>query len=255
MTKINVLGSEKSRLLFCVVMEYEKGGSLKDEIRFKLKNDKDKLYEKEEIFRIVQDVTSGLCYLLSKGLMHCDVSPHNILISKCRRMKLCDLESLKEIDYLTHTKMVGHRGYMSPELHLQNGINPENIDIWSLGMTILQILFPKYEIEKINMHRSELINEIQTFDKDLYQIIDQCLKEDPNERISSFELNKFVNLNILKDFFAIIDFQYCFITNLDGKIIVSKYSDDYYKSIEKEIETELINIMKRETKVNFCFQF
>ena len=127
------IGTEKS-IRYCLVMEDEEGGSLLEEIR------NEKKYSKEEILRIIQDITSGLYYLLSKGLVHRDIKPHNILKSKEGRMKLCDFEFLKEIDQTTHTTLVGHHGYMTPEFDFKNGKYTEKIDIWSLGMTLLQLL-------------------------------------------------------------------------------------------------------------------
>ena len=87
-------------------MEYEKHGGLLNEIR----NYREiaKKYSNDQFLRMIQDITSGLCYLISKGLMHRDIKPHNILISEEGRMKLCDFEFLKEIGHSKHTNFDFH---------------------------------------------------------------------------------------------------------------------------------------------------
>ena len=227
-------------------MEYEKGGSLLDEIR------NGKKYSKEEILRMIQDITSGLYYLHSKRLMHRDIKPHNILVSKGRRMKLCDLEFLKEIDHSKHSIAIGHPGYMAPEFDSKNGKYTEKIDIWCLGMTLLQILNRK-GIDYLSNNRNKYLEEIKKIDKDLYYICEQCLKEIPEQRVSALKLNEYVNIQ-LKDFFAMKDFQYCFVTSSEGKILSSKYENILYKDFEAEIEKEIMKILKNDKPIGFFFE-
>ena len=220
-------------------MEFEKGGSLLDSIR----NGKE--YSKDEILRMIQDITSGLCYLLSKGLMHRDIKPHNILISEEGRMKLCDFEFLKDIDHSTHSITIGHPGYMAPEFNLQNGKYTEKIDIWSLGMTLLQILTKK-GIMELSSHRNKYLEEIKEINKDIYDICELCLKENPDERISAKDLNEHVH-KILSDFFRI---NVCLITSTKGKILFSKFAKESSKIYEKDIEEQISIILQQDVKVS-----
>ena len=238
--KTNNFG-KKETMLYCIVMEYEREGSLLDELK------KSKKYKKEELLRIAQDITSGLCYLNSIGLIHRDIKPHNILISKGRRMKLCDLEFLKEIDHSKHTTLVGHRGYMAPEFNWQDGKYTEKIDIWSFGMTILQ-LYIGHSIDNINSSKMEYMEQLKSFDIFLSGMVDKCLIENPDKRISALKLNNMINLK-LKDFFEMKSFQYCFLTTPEGKILYSKYIYKERKNYEIEIEKQIKIILKNDLKV------
>jgi len=228
-------------------MEYEKCGSLLNEIRNY--REISKKHSNEQFFRMIQDITSGLCYLLSEGLMHRDIKPHNILISEEGRMKLCDFESLKEIDQSTHTIAVGHRGYMAPEFDLKNGKYSEKIDIWSLGMTLLQTYF-HLSIREIEGKRLKFLEDLESLNKDLYLVCEQCLKVYSKDRISALKLNEYVNIQ-LKDFFEMKDLQYGFLTTSKGEIVSSKYINNSYKNIEKEIEVEIQKILSCDVKVRF----
>ena len=69
---------------YYIVMEFVEGGSLRDFLVSRKK------LEPSEALRILEDVTSGLCYAASRGVTHRDIKPTNILISAQRAAKLVD---------------------------------------------------------------------------------------------------------------------------------------------------------------------
>jgi eukaryotic-like serine/threonine-protein kinase len=76
------------------------------------------------------------------GLVHRDVSPHNILVSYEGAVKVCDFGIARAAGRLHHTEHGGVKGklsYMSPEQALGQAID-RRADIYSLGVVLHELL-------------------------------------------------------------------------------------------------------------------
>jgi serine/threonine protein kinase len=93
-------------------------------------------------------------HLHAQNIIYRDFKPDNLLISPHPRMKLADFGN---VHFLSDNENVirgleGTPSYMSPEMRMGRYYNTKT-DIWSLGITILHILFhndttfPNFEIE------------------------------------------------------------------------------------------------------------
>lgn len=91
------------------------------------------------------EIVKGLDYINSKGIMHRDIKPHNIVIDHDRkRLKLIDF-GLAEY-YVPHQEYnvrVASRYFKAPELLLENPLYDYSVDMWSLGCLFAGILFLK----------------------------------------------------------------------------------------------------------------
>jgi mitogen-activated protein kinase kinase 5 len=97
--------------------------------------------------RIVVAVVKGLKYLWSLKIMHRDVKPSNLLVNTRGQVKLCDFGvSVQLVNSIAKT-FVGTNAYMAPERILggQYGVHSE---VWSLGVTILEIALGYYPFRK-----------------------------------------------------------------------------------------------------------
>lgn len=97
--------------------------------------------------RFVRDILCGLSYLHSKGIVHCDIKPHNVLLAMDGQCKLSDFGSAMrraatdgEIEDVIELR--GTPGYMAPEV-AKGGLPTPKSDIFSLGVTILELLLGK----------------------------------------------------------------------------------------------------------------
>lgn len=97
--------------------------------------------------RFVRDILCGLSYLHSKGIVHCDIKPHNVLLAMDGQCKLSDFGSAirraatdGQIDDIIELR--GTPGYMAPEV-AKGGLPTPKSDIFSLGITILELLLSK----------------------------------------------------------------------------------------------------------------
>lgn len=92
-------------------------------------------------------------HLHSRNIIYRDVKPDNLLISSHPRIKLADFGN---VEFLPDSNAVvrgleGTISYMSPEMRRGSYYNTKT-DIWSLGMTLLNLLFhdeedfPNFEV-------------------------------------------------------------------------------------------------------------
>ncbi len=119
-----------------MVMELVRGGSLRDKIG---KVGKQKKIDISEAISILRGVLNGLKIIHKKHIIHRDIKPENILLDG-RTPKIADLGIGRMIspDEMASTA-VGTLFYMPPELLLGKPAT-FNVDIWSLGVTLYEMV-------------------------------------------------------------------------------------------------------------------
>jgi casein kinase II subunit alpha len=99
--------------------------------------------DEKEIRHYMLELLKALDYINSKGIMHRDIKPHNIVIDhEKRKLKLIDF-GLAEyyIPNQEYNVRVASRYFKGPELLLENPIYDYSVDMWSLGCLFAGILF------------------------------------------------------------------------------------------------------------------
>lgn len=116
-----------------IVMAYMSGGTLADLIT---QGPLDPI----ETTRIVQEMADALDYAHSKGIIHRDFKPNNVLLDEKRNTYLTDFGLAKMGEsHLTRTGILGTPSYMAPEQAEPNSLTPA-ADVYALGVTIFQML-------------------------------------------------------------------------------------------------------------------
>jgi serine/threonine protein kinase len=98
------------------------------------------------IFHIFSQVLRGLSYLREKHqIIHRDVKPSNVLVNSQGEIKICDFGVSGQLIDSMANSFVGTRSYMSPE-RLQGSQYSVASDVWSLGLSLLEMSLGMYPI-------------------------------------------------------------------------------------------------------------
>jgi len=137
------------------------------------------------IVDIVMDIASGLCYLHSRNppIMHRDLASKNILLSKSGQAKIADLGVAKiTLDaQASHTRHPGTDLYMPVETVMDNDEYDHSIDVYGLGVIILELAIGRDPIATQCLKRVsnfiEVVPETERRQKDFDELDQSCNKE------------------------------------------------------------------------------
>jgi eukaryotic-like serine/threonine-protein kinase len=98
--------------------------------------------------KILLQIVEALYYFHSKGYVHCDVKPDNLLISRDANIKLIDFTISTKVKtglgriFGGGSKVQGTRSYMSPEQIRNQRLDPIS-DVYSLGCVFFELVTGK----------------------------------------------------------------------------------------------------------------
>ena len=162
------------------------------------------IQELERSCRIIYQIASALKHMHKIGVIHRDIKAENVLFDNNGRVKLCDFGSSTRSKYepnlswtpleraTVEEEMQRHTTplYRPPEIletYLHYPINCA-IDVWALGCLIYFMRFGQHAFP--DSGKLSIVNCCYSIAKDvskddpLVSIIRQCLKPDPNERLT-----------------------------------------------------------------------
>ncbi|MBR0575444.1 Stk1 family PASTA domain-containing Ser/Thr kinase [Proteiniclasticum sp. BAD-10] len=127
------VGSEGN--IHYIVMEYVKGQTLKEIIRSK------GMLPNEEILNYSYQISRALESAHNSNIIHRDIKPHNIIITRDNLVKVTDFGIAKHSDSATITnsgKIIGSAHYFSPE-QARGNMTDRRSDIYSLGIVMYEM--------------------------------------------------------------------------------------------------------------------
>lgn len=131
---VNVYDVGEDRGLYYMVMELVEGITLKEYIE-----KKGRLSHKEVISIAIQ-MCSGIGAAHVAGIIHRDIKPQNIIISKDGKVKVTDFGIAKAVTSNTiSTNAMGSVHYTSPE-QARGGFSDQKSDIYSIGITLYEMV-------------------------------------------------------------------------------------------------------------------
>jgi len=174
----------------CLVMEFCPS-SLREERKVKQK------FTENEVRKVLRDICLGLSYLHRHNIVHLDIKPENILISKSKKYKIGDMGQSRMVKRSGDIEE-GDSRYVAPELlncdDCEDDIDLKKCDIFSLGMTAFELL-TNYnappngdEWHKLRNGQLNLLESMKGISDRLKGLIRRMLNKDPNVRPTAQEL-------------------------------------------------------------------
>ncbi|XP_019729828.1 serine/threonine-protein kinase TAO1 [Hippocampus comes] len=151
-----------------------------------------------EIAAITHGALQGLAYLHSHNMIHRDIKAGNILLTEPGQVKLADFGSASIA--CPANSFVGTPYWMAPEviLAMDEGQYDGKVDIWSLGITCIELAERKPPL--FNMNAMSALYHIAQNESPMLQscewtdyfrnFVDSCLQKCPQDRPNSEELLK-----------------------------------------------------------------
>jgi len=175
-----------------IVMEYVDGQSVKELL------DEQRYLDNTTAAYIILYTAKALQYAHSKGVVHRDIKPGNILISRRGEVKLADfgIASTQEVeadDLTTDGMTLGTPAYMAPEQFENSKTVDYRADIYSLGVMFYEMLvgqkpFPGgFSAETIRLIQKgkykPMRKIIPTVAPELQRIVKSLIKPNPKRRM------------------------------------------------------------------------
>ncbi len=161
-----------------IVMPYV-GHSLK----WHLRQQTFKFHQIDAILSIADGILNAIMSAHSKGIIHCDIKPSNILIDDIGRPLLCDFglsNNQTSLSFKYSTLVRGTICYMSPEQQLGLEVDRQT-DIYSFGAVLYELLTGTKAVGRYRDVSS--INDLVP--SSIEGIVDRCLEVDRESRYKS----------------------------------------------------------------------
>ena len=194
-----------------IVMEYIDGISLKDYI------EQQRIVKVKEAVHFTTQILRALMHAHSKGIVHRDIKPQNIMLLSNGRIKVTDFGIARLITSQTSTitdKAIGSVHYIAPE-QARGAATDARADLYSVGVMLYEMLTGKLPFDA-NSAVSVAVMQLQADPKmprqinpnipvGLEEITMQAMQKDPNARyqsaaemlqdIENFKLNPGIKFN------------------------------------------------------------
>ncbi len=193
--------------LYYFVMEYVEGKTLYDDLS------KGKIFSEKEALDIIIQVASALAHAHSQGLIHRDVKPKNIMISKDNVVKLADMGLARETSDARAAKHEQGKAFGTPYYIAPEQIRGEvdidgRADLYSLGGTLYHMVTGRVPFEAtapaevMKKHLKEPLvppDHINTaLSAGISEVVEVMMAKDKKDRYATME-EAMVDLQAIRD--------------------------------------------------------
>ena len=180
----------RNQISLHIIAEYADGGDLHRKIQ--IYKQKKIFFTENQILDYLIQITLALNHMHSKNILHRDIKPQNIFLTKNNIIKLGDFGVSKALEstFAKAKSLIGTPYYVSPEI-FSNIPYSYKSDIWSFGVLLYQMTNFKMPFEaynniselgqKIKAGNFEKINN-ENYSVDLKNLIYDMLQVNPEKR-------------------------------------------------------------------------
>jgi serine/threonine-protein kinase len=172
-----------------IIMEFLPGKDLKTKIKEYGR------YSETTAIPLMIQACSGLGYAHRAGIVHCDIKPHNLLITRDQRLKITDFgiaRALSSINADEKNDVIwGSPLYFSPEQTLGEAPSPAS-DVYSFGVVMYEMLTGRLPFEAattdelIQMHQTQPPPDPREINPEISEkmaeVINKILAKEPSAR-------------------------------------------------------------------------
>lgn len=169
-----------------IAMEYLQNGDLKQRLKTRI--------SQEETISIITKISEALAYAHSKGFIHRDIKPGNIIFNEDKQPVLADFGIARAISFSDKTvvdgMLLGTPHYTSPEQASSDKVD-HRTDLYSLGVVYYEILTGKKPFiadtpfSLIYKHLEEPPPRLASQFKDHQPVIHKLMAKKPDDRYAS----------------------------------------------------------------------
>ncbi len=184
---VHDFGFDNDRLF--IVMEHVPGTDLKQIIK------KSGALPADHASRLFIQACAGIGYAHRAGLVHCDIKPHNMLITPDHRLKVTDFGIARALASVKHDEQSqaiwGSPAYFSPEQAAGRAPSPAS-DVYSLGIVLFEMLTGELPFTDPSPQELALLHRYETppspreinpeISPELEEIIIKVLSKEPSSR-------------------------------------------------------------------------
>jgi serine/threonine protein kinase len=189
---IRIYDFGEDRGSFYISMEFIDGPNLDDIL-------KNRHYLPEIGLMIILFALKGLSHAHTHRIIHRDIKPGNILISKAGAVKVADFglahAGSQQLNLTASDVIVGTPLFMSPEQATGEEKKDLRMDVWSVGVLLYRIITGTYPFQGENVP-AILYNIVQTREQQIHEVypaipndladnINACLVKDRSKRLSN----------------------------------------------------------------------
>lgn len=178
----------------CIAMEYSEGGSVRTLM-------KAGPIGEHYAAVIVRELLVALSYIHSIGIIHRDLKAANILVTRTGHVLLCDFgvaaSYVQGSSRGKRSTFIGTPYWMAPEVILDGKTYDYKADIWSLGITVYEMVTgnPPYAgkdqhlaISMIPKAKPPRLPDSSDYSPSVQEFVAACLDEEPRDRPPADEL-------------------------------------------------------------------
>jgi serine/threonine protein kinase len=191
---IRVFDFGEDKHSFFISMEYIDGLDLEQLMRWQP-------FPRQIGMMVLLQAMKGLNYAHKQGIVHCDIKPGNILVSKSGKVKVVDFglahASARAAEFADPSSVFITPGYMPPEVASGSKGQDVFMDIWSTGVLAYRLIcgtlpFVSPDVRKLVysiVHEKEKDVRIivPTLPDDLAGAVMACLQKNPQSRPPSLD--------------------------------------------------------------------